>query len=399
MSSTHSFHPTVRWVALLLVLAGALGLTACDNKSPQSAEQPSKEATSLGSSPQAQHIARETAVLSKVNKAATDEGYVPLNSNNQLMYAYLTLSKKPPDYEKIAARISNDYATSKDEFRKRDLLIALKPQIDTEISAAKNRSYFYITTIGSGTNTESRIGPYDFAQKGFPLEGWSNWLLNYSYRFYSEKDGVWKNVPQHDNDNDIAWHIMFDGHILLLSFNNGDAFRFFNVENENAARQIESLRSQSGIAFDLVVYGVFEGIGSKWGMINAKIVKVVLLDKQGNVLAQQPPKSETKEEQQDLTEIVNFDCDKVRSIPENLICRDPELAAQNRDLALLYERAKNSAIDKNLFASLTYRQWTLRELHCRDKECLASWFNRQKQILPNIIKTGEVTDGLEDESD
>lgn len=87
----------------------------------------------------------------------------------------------------------------------------------------------------------------------------------------------------------------------------------------------------------------------------------------------------------------SFDCTKARSIPEYLICHDPDLAAADRDLATVYLQAKGAVTDKAAFTERVRKQWNFREKNCRDKECLVSWYAYQKRILTKIAQTGDVT--------
>nr|WP_081057633.1 hypothetical protein [Burkholderia diffusa] len=86
----------------------------------------------------------------------------------------------------------------------------------------------------------------------------------------------------------------------------------------------------------------------------------------------------------------SFDCAKAKSIPEFLICHDPDLAADDRDLANTYQQAKDAVIDKAAFAERTRKQWNFREKNCRDKACLTSWYAYQKRVLAKIAQTGDV---------
>ncbi|QBL79450.1 hypothetical protein EYA88_16115 [Burkholderia pseudomallei] len=86
----------------------------------------------------------------------------------------------------------------------------------------------------------------------------------------------------------------------------------------------------------------------------------------------------------------SFDCSKVGSIPEYLICHDPELAASDRELANIYQQAKDAVPDKAAFAARTRRQWNFRQRNCRDKPCLVSWYAYQKETLTKIAQTGDV---------
>lgn len=86
----------------------------------------------------------------------------------------------------------------------------------------------------------------------------------------------------------------------------------------------------------------------------------------------------------------SFDCGKAKSIPEFLICHDPDLAASDRDLAAVYQQAKDAVVDKAAFTERVRKQWNFREKNCRDKECVASWYAYQKRVLTKIAQTGDV---------
>nr|WP_156432268.1 hypothetical protein [Burkholderia sp. MSMB1498] len=91
-----------------------------------------------------------------------------------------------------------------------------------------------------------------------------------------------------------------------------------------------------------------------------------------------------------IAQQTSFDCSKANSIPEYLICHDPELAASDRELADIYRQAKEAVPDKAAFAERTRRQWNYRQKNCRDKPCLVSWYVYQKEVLTKIAQTGDV---------
>lgn len=86
----------------------------------------------------------------------------------------------------------------------------------------------------------------------------------------------------------------------------------------------------------------------------------------------------------------SFDCDKAHSIPEFLICHDPMLAADDRELAQLYQEAKTSVTDPAGLAERARKQWNYREKNCRDKRCLLSWYVYQMDVMRKIAQTGDV---------
>jgi hypothetical protein len=93
----------------------------------------------------------------------------------------------------------------------------------------------------------------------------------------------------------------------------------------------------------------------------------------------------------------SFDCTKAKSVPENLICHDPELAEQDRDLAALHQQAKDAATDKEAFTELVRKQWSYREKNCHDKECLMLWYKDEKRVLSEISGTGDVEEAAKNQ--
>ncbi len=63
---------------------------------------------------------------------------------------------------------------------------------------------------------------------------------------------------------------------------------------------------------------------------------------------------------------------------ENRICHDPDLAAPDRDLAAIYQQAKEAAVDETAFNERVRKQGNFREKHCRDNACPVSWYAYQK---------------------
>lgn len=86
----------------------------------------------------------------------------------------------------------------------------------------------------------------------------------------------------------------------------------------------------------------------------------------------------------------SFDCAHVHSTPERLICGNPELAAHDRDLAVVFARARAAANDQAAFKEQERQRWNYRERTCRDKDCLVRWYADQKADLTQIAATGNV---------
>lgn len=103
-----------------------------------------------------------------------------------------------------------------------------------------------------------------------------------------------------------------------------------------------------------------------------------------------PSPNTSSERTDDDTYQASFDCARVESIPEYLICHDPELADDDRELALIYQRAKTTVADPVALTDRARKQWNYREKNCRDKSCLVAWFTYQKDIMRKIAQTGDV---------
>lgn len=93
------------------------------------------------------------------------------------------------------------------------------------------------------------------------------------------------------------------------------------------------------------------------------------------------------------TQQTSFDCSKARSDAEHLVCNDPELAADDVELASIYAKAKAAATDQIAFNTRTRAEWNYREQTCHDRECLMKWYADQKTVLQQIAETGNASGG------
>lgn len=253
-------HKTVH-VAIVLAFATVIG--AC-SKGPQSstptASAPSTSAPSVSDalSPQAVQqaaAAAKTANLPKPDFNTADSAYVPLTKGTQLMYFYAAFSGMPVDYNSMASTISQDYRMTSDEFKKHDILAALKPKIDAGIADAKAHPYIILTDNNPG------IGHYDFQRKAFPV-GDALFQQGGYERFYDDTN-------------------------TELSVTNGALFQNLNVPDENLAKTIESEISSSANLY-LKVYAFVQSTDNTSGdMVQAMITKVQLIGPNGQVLLQE----------------------------------------------------------------------------------------------------------------
>ncbi|KQT13030.1 lysozyme inhibitor LprI family protein [Ramlibacter sp. Leaf400] len=83
----------------------------------------------------------------------------------------------------------------------------------------------------------------------------------------------------------------------------------------------------------------------------------------------------------------SFDCAKARSTTERLICADPELSRQDRDLGRLFARAQAASPDPRAFRRASDAEWFRRERECRDRECLLRWYAQRREQLTAALNT------------
>jgi hypothetical protein len=195
---------------------------------------------------------KRNASAPKGDKATPLESYQDLKSGRQLAIAYYALEGNA-DYEKLAKVLSDEYRFSNDEFKKRDIVNNLKPGIDREMAKAKEARYYRVEMGG-----EYSLGSYDFTTKSFPF----NVLQSAEAVVYFR---------------DTAG---FD-----LGFMNWSKFQGLKVEDESAARMIESLRTKYGT---LRIVGYVFAAETELGRsrIMGEIMRMQVQDKTGKVLAE-----------------------------------------------------------------------------------------------------------------
>lgn len=83
----------------------------------------------------------------------------------------------------------------------------------------------------------------------------------------------------------------------------------------------------------------------------------------------------------------SFDCSKAKSQAELLICSDTELAQLDIELATLYKKAKNLAVDNEEFHRVNKEEWLKREKSCFDRNCLLDWYSHRHEQLMQVVGT------------
>lgn len=193
------------------------------------------------------------ANLPQADKSTPLEQYTKLDSDHQLMFAYYAFSGLPIDYEKIAANYSQEYRNTSDTFKKNDILTALKPRIDAEMTKIKTQRYFKI-------DNDTNLGHYDTAKKSFAIN--DAFIRGDSYLYFN-------------NNNDYK-----------IGITNGDQFGELKVADENLARSIEKMVSdRAGLGMQLYIFA--QDVDPSDAKVKFQIVKIKLTDRRGTELLTQ----------------------------------------------------------------------------------------------------------------
>lgn len=234
-----------------------------------SKEQAAAEPKAAGSTPAlgpsaAAAAAPKAAPVVKADKSKPLAEYQDLKSGRTVMFAYLAVDTLPIDYGKIAGLVSSEFAISQDEFRKHDLLTALRPGIDAEVAKAKENRYYRM-------EGEVEVEKYDFETKSFRL-------------------GTFADPSTQIYFNDIQSY--------SVGFSNAQQFQRLRVEDEAQARRVEGVRAQTGAGGNslqkahakhklfLAVYLFAAEAKLGQPVLMAEVVRVQLKDEKGNVLAE-----------------------------------------------------------------------------------------------------------------
>jgi hypothetical protein len=240
--------------AWLTGMAVALLLGACSGGGKSAAPAASGGSPAQGAAEPARPV-RDERRLPHPDLSTPDSAYVPLTSGTQLMFLYNAFSGLPPDFERMANESSDEYQRTSDNFRKQDLLAALKPQYEARIADAK--AHPYVLWQADWTHIEH----YDMARKGFPL---LDSLLS-----------------------DGGSGYMSDVRGYSFTLGNSEGFRFLSVTDEARAREIEAMMAHT--SFPIRIYAFVQGADDQGGRnVRAHVVKVQILERNsGRVLIEQ----------------------------------------------------------------------------------------------------------------
>jgi len=243
------------WTAFVLTCSGLLACSKSTSENNSTTGNGANVAENVA--PNLTEVAKQVQ-LPQPDKSIPLNQYQVIDSGNTIMYSYYGLSKMPPDIDKLAVLLSNDYRSTQDQFKKQDILKVLEPKIKENIAAHASNRYFLWSTDDGAANI---IDHYDFSRKVFPI-----------------KDQYW------DGNNHYYWS---DNSAYTMSFSAPDALHAFKVEDEATARRIEQMLTEYGRNAKLYVYVFAQDFDLNEKQLKTLVTAFELRDSKGNVLAKE----------------------------------------------------------------------------------------------------------------
>lgn len=228
-------------------------LAACSKPEP-SAPPPTLADAKSPEQVKAAVIQKQIAEAPQGDPAKPLAQYQELSSGKQLQFAQLALSRMPIDYDKVAERISSEYRSTQDAFKRKDIAAALKTGIDQEIAKVQQSGYYFMD-LGDSPVLES----FNFEKKSFKVKAFES--AN-SFRYF----------------NDLSQ--------VRLGFSNGQAFDALIVNDEAKARDIEQKIGKYN-ELGLRVYMFLNGVELGEERVRAQVMKIELRDRKGTVVVAQ----------------------------------------------------------------------------------------------------------------
>ncbi|MFP6561374.1 lysozyme inhibitor LprI family protein [Paraburkholderia sp. B3] len=90
-----------------------------------------------------------------------------------------------------------------------------------------------------------------------------------------------------------------------------------------------------------------------------------------------------------LAHAASFRCPHNASASERLVCSDPQLSALDDKLAALYRSAVEATPDTTALEADRISQWQWRQHNCKDKACVADWYDRRIAELQGDLQHGK----------
>lgn len=182
--------------------------------------------------------------------------YERVDRPDQIAALYYAVSGLPVDYPKLAEFSSQEYRSTSDEFRKRELMQALKPAIDNAIQQFRADRYFWVSIAGV------QMEHFDFNSRSFPLR--APWIDENSY-------------------------VYFNNSTYTLGFTNGSRYGRFTVQDEAVARPIEERVSRYDAVDNAQVYLFAQAVDMNTNRVKCQITRISLLDRRGIQIGELSP--------------------------------------------------------------------------------------------------------------
>jgi hypothetical protein len=179
--------------------------------------------------------------------------YRKVDSGNQVMFEYYALSNMPVPYDDIAQAYSTEYRSTDDSFKRKDIITALKPRIDQEISNARSARYVMLEQRDSGL-----LERYNFEKKTFAIK---ELATNDRYTYFN------------DNSN------------YTLATTNAPDFSALSVPDEAKARAIEGYLSKYA-QLRMEVYAFAQDADPSNRRVKLQVMKVRLYSPSNELLAE-----------------------------------------------------------------------------------------------------------------
>lgn len=160
-----------------------------------------------------------------------------------------------PKYEDLALGLSERYQRETDGFKRQDILATLKPELEPLLQRARHQRYLAVDHEG-----QYAVDNYDFERGSFEI----TMMTGAIYAHYFRGDSA----PGY-------------------RFTNEADFRHMRVQDQAAARRIESMRTHHGMMSLRVYFFVADfNESSNPNLLNAQIMAVAMVDKKtGQVIA------------------------------------------------------------------------------------------------------------------
>jgi uncharacterized protein YecT (DUF1311 family) len=81
----------------------------------------------------------------------------------------------------------------------------------------------------------------------------------------------------------------------------------------------------------------------------------------------------------------SFDCNRGRSVPEQLICHRADLSKLDDELGKLYRQARRSVASPKALRADSDSKWAWREANCADEACLRTWYSGRIEELQRLL--------------